>query len=191
MTLFDQIRRDRDRNPATGLKGSFRWLRHRLPTGIYARSLLIIILPMLILQTVVAFVFMERHWQLVTERLSEAVTRDIAAVIELLQRYPDDADFATIADVAASKLNLMVSIEPGTELPSPRPRPFFSILDQALSREISVRIDRPFWIDTVGRSDFVEIRVRLDEQARLNRAIGLGCAPACKTGPASGVIGVQ
>ena len=33
------------------------------------------------LQRVVAFVFMERHWQLVTQRLSEAVVQDIAAVV--------------------------------------------------------------------------------------------------------------
>ena len=36
---------------------------------------------MLILQTVLAAVFMERHWQMVTERMSSAVTRDIAAII--------------------------------------------------------------------------------------------------------------
>jgi len=164
MTLFDQIRRDQDRSPATGIRGLSRWLRHRLPTGLYARSLLIIILPMLILQTVVAFVFMERHWQLVTERLSEAVTRDISAVIELLERYPGEEDFSKIADVAANRLNLMVSLEPGTELPLPRPRPFFSILDQILSDEIAEQIRRPFWIDSVGDSRLVEIRIVVGDQ---------------------------
>src|SRR5262249_32759452 len=42
------------------------------------------------------------------------------------------------------------------------PKPFFSLLDQSLSEEISRQIRRPFWIDTVGRSALVEIRVRLD-----------------------------
>ncbi len=32
------------------------------PKGLYARALLIIIAPMVILQSVIAFVFMERHW---------------------------------------------------------------------------------------------------------------------------------
>jgi two-component system osmolarity sensor histidine kinase EnvZ len=68
--------------------GDTAWVAHRslaaprLPKGLYARSLLIVIMPMVLLQSVVAFVFMERHWQLVTQRLSAAVTRDIAAVIE-------------------------------------------------------------------------------------------------------------
>jgi two-component system osmolarity sensor histidine kinase EnvZ len=163
MTPFEQIRRDQDRSPATGIKGLSRWLRHRLPTGLYARSLLIILLPMLILQSVVAFVFMERHWQLVTERLSAAVTRDIAAVIELLERYPSPEDFDKIVDVAADKLNLIVTLEPGTDLPPPRPRPFFSILDQILSDEIANTVRRPFWIDTVGDSTTVEIRIVVDQ----------------------------
>src|SRR6201746_503886 len=52
-----------------------------MPAGLYARSLLIMIVPMVILQAVVAFVFMERHWNTVTRRLSAAVVQDIASLI--------------------------------------------------------------------------------------------------------------
>ena len=45
-------------------------LRSVMPKGLYARALLIIIVPMVVLQSVVAFVFMERHWNTVTQRLS-------------------------------------------------------------------------------------------------------------------------
>ena len=48
-------------------------------------------------------------------------------------------------------------------MPSPRPKPFFSILDRTLSRRIVGRIDRPFWIDTVGRSKILEIRIKLGD----------------------------
>ena len=54
-----------------------------MPTGLYARALLIMIVPMVILQTVVAFVFMERHWNTVTRRLSASVVRDIASLIDV------------------------------------------------------------------------------------------------------------
>ena len=40
-----------------------------LPKGLYARSVLIVLLPMVILQSVITYTFMERHWQLVTFRL--------------------------------------------------------------------------------------------------------------------------
>ena len=44
----------------------------------------------------------------------------------------------------------------------PGPKPFFSLLDQALSDELRKQIGRPFWIDTVGSSALVEIRIQLD-----------------------------
>ena len=48
-----------------------------MPKGLYARALIIIIAPIVLLQCVVAFTFMERHWQAVTRRLVEATVKDI------------------------------------------------------------------------------------------------------------------
>jgi two-component system osmolarity sensor histidine kinase EnvZ len=134
-----------------------------MPTGLYARSLLIIIVPMVLLQSVVAFVFMERHWNLVTRRLSAAVTQDIAALIEMYKVYPHDADNARIRRIAAERLGLQVDFLPATDMPPVGPKPFFSLLDQALAEEIRKQIGRPYWIDTVGNSSVVEIRIQLDD----------------------------
>ena len=38
---------------------------------------------MVLLQCVIAYFFMERHWESVTYRLSQALTQDVAAVIDL------------------------------------------------------------------------------------------------------------
>ena len=140
-----------------------RWLKSLMPTGLYARSLIIIVAPMVILQSVVAFVFMERHWNTVTRRLSAAVTQDIAALIDVYQSFPQDRDHAAIRRIAQERLSLVVDFLPGTDLPPPGAKPFFSLLDQALSVEISRQIAKPFWIDTVGRSALVEIRIKLDD----------------------------
>lgn len=141
-----------------------RWLRHWLPTGLYTRSLLIIILPMILLQGVVAAVFMERHWQLVTERLSSAVTRDIAAIIELLQTDEEEDDYQRVIRIAREKLGLSIYIEPKADLPAPRPEPLFSILDTILANQLTQQIGRPFWIDTYGNGSLVEIRVQLEDK---------------------------
>jgi two-component system osmolarity sensor histidine kinase EnvZ len=132
------------------------------PKGLYGRSLLIIIMPMVILQSVVAFAFMERHWQSVTRRLSAMVTSDIAALIDVYNAYPQDQDSATLSRIARERLSLNVEILPPGPLPAQGPRPFFSVLDSAISRELERQIRRPFWIDTVGRSELIEIRIQLD-----------------------------
>jgi two-component system osmolarity sensor histidine kinase EnvZ len=139
------------------------WLKSMMPTGLYGRALLIIIMPMVILQSVVAFVFMERHWNTVTRRLSAAVTQDIAALIDIYASYPQDAERNTLRRIALERLSLSIDFLPISEMPPPGPKPFFSLLDQALSQEVSRQIRRPFWIDTVGRSNLVEIRIRLDD----------------------------
>src|SRR3984957_16094037 len=110
-----------------------------MPTGLYARALLIMIVPMVVLQSVVAFVFMERHWNTVTRHLSAAVGQDIAQ-----QRVGLVVDFLAVG-----------------EMPPPGPKPFFSLLDQTLSVQLGRQIAKPFWIDTVGRSNLVEIRIQL------------------------------
>lgn len=161
MVTFESLRRE-ERSPATGWKWFTRFLRRRLPTGIYVRSLLIIIMPMLLLQSVVAAVFMERHWQMVTQRLSMAVTQDIAAIIQIIDTYPQDADYTAITKIAREQMKLQISIEPDGDLPPPREKPFFSILDGILSDELNEQIKRPFWIDTLGDSNLVEIRIKLD-----------------------------
>ena len=137
-------------------------LKGVMPKGLYARALLIIIVPMVVLQSVVAFMFMERHYNLVTQRLSAGVVSDIATLIEVYKGYPQDADHGQLRRIAQEKLGLVVDFLPVNDLPPPGPKPFFSLVDQALSEEVRKQIGRPFWIDTVGRSALLEIRIKLD-----------------------------
>ncbi len=132
-----------------------------MPKRLYARSLLIVITPMILLQSVVTLVFMERHWQTVTQRLSQATTRDIAAVIDMIESNPSD-DYANVIRIAQERLAMKIDILPPDPLPPPGRKPFFSILDQILSAEITRQINRPFWIDTVGNSKILEVRIQLE-----------------------------
>jgi two-component system osmolarity sensor histidine kinase EnvZ len=146
---------------ASGWMG--RWFKEMMPKGLYARALLIIIVPMVILQSVVAFVFMERHWNTVTRRLSQAVTQDVASLIDIYKTYPQDKDRTQLRRIAQQRLGLVVDFLPVNDMPPPGPKPFFSLLDQTLSVQLGRQIGRPFWIDTVGRSSLVEIRIKLDD----------------------------
>ncbi len=134
-----------------------------LPKGLYARALLIIITPIVVLEGVIAFAFMERHWQAVTRRLSEATARDIAAIIDLYEALPDKSETARLVKLARERMNLQLQFLPAGDLPPAGPKPFFALLDRALSNEIRQHVKRPFWIDTVGETENVEIRVKNDD----------------------------
>jgi len=146
-----------------GYRRMARAVYRAMPKGLYSRALLIIITPIVLLQAVLLYVFMERHYELVSERLSEAVAREIASIVYVLENYPQDPEHARIEGMASNALGLSVSLLPPEPLPPPAPKPFFDVIDRGLSRAISQKIGKPFWIDTVGRSSFVEIRIQLDD----------------------------
>ncbi len=141
-----------------------RSLADLFPKGLYARSLLIVILPMALLQVGVAYLFMQRHWDLVTHRLSNAVARDVGAVVDLYRGLPLGADDKRLREIASTRFRMSVDLMPPGPLPPRLPRRFFDWLDpltRALPKELAQQVKFPIWVDTVGKSGLMEIRVDL------------------------------
>ena len=110
------------------------------------------------------FVFLDRHFQAVTGRLSVATAQEIAMLAAAYDgaKNKGPAELDRLSDMARDHLNLIVRFVPGDELPITRSKPFFGFLDRHLSNEIRYRVHRPYWIDTVGSSGHIEIRIKLD-----------------------------
>lgn len=140
------------------------WLHARMPKGLYARALLIVILPVVLLQSAVAYVFMERHWEVVTYRLSGAVARQVAAVVDIYQTFPDDAAHSQLRRIAALDLNMEVSVLPKEPLPPPAAKQsILALLDKALTAELARKLLQPYWINANLPGNLIEIRVALDD----------------------------
>jgi two-component system osmolarity sensor histidine kinase EnvZ len=111
----------------------------------------------------VSFAFMQRHWSHVAGRLSEGMARNMAAIVDLYEASSTREDIARLTDIGLNRFGLSVAVLPAGALPPPQRRPFFDLLDRTLSDELRASIKRPFWIDTVGQSREVEVRVKLDQ----------------------------
>ena len=136
------------------------WLKTYMPTGLFPRSLLIIVMPVVVTQIVVAFVFMERHWSTVTQRLSRAVVSDITMLVDLRMRE-QGGDGEMLSQMAGDAFSMSVAFLPGETLPDDMETPIVALLHQSLSRELSQQVGRPFWIDTQTYDNYVDIRVLL------------------------------
>ena len=168
MSTFETIRPEPERTSNSSLYQQFaRWMRLRvLPTGLFGRSLLIIVLPMVMLQIAVSIVFMERHWHMVTQRLTNGTTRDIAAIIYLITRYPEPDRVEETLDMAKARLGLIATIEPGKELPPANTLSLFSLLEQTMGDEIETQIGMPYWIGIINEPTtptMVDIRIKLHD----------------------------
>jgi len=73
----------------------FLWLKRLMPRGIYARAALILIIPVLAVQLVVSSVFIQRHYENVTEQMALALTLDLNLILDTYAREGAAAGQAT------------------------------------------------------------------------------------------------
>jgi two-component system osmolarity sensor histidine kinase EnvZ len=62
--------------------------------------------------------------------------------------------------MANNDLSLGLSIEREAELPPPTRRPLLSSVHPKLVRYIGQAVDLPIWVDTVGQTGYVDVRVK-------------------------------
>ena len=137
-----------------------RVLKRRLPTSLWGRALLIIVLPIALMQVAVTYVFFDAHWQTVTARLSEGLAGDIAWAVDSYEREPTPQNLAEIAAQAERSMQLSIVLQPGRKLPASGRKALFPAFDRTLGQALEERLDAPFWFDTVRYPAYVDIRVQ-------------------------------
>ncbi|HEX6866463.1 MAG TPA: ATP-binding protein [Caulobacteraceae bacterium] len=140
-----------------------RSIKRWLPTTLFGRSLLIIILPVAIMQVAVTWVFFDLHWETVNSSLSEGLAGDIAWAVETYQDDPTPQTIEMLTDRAQDSLSLSIAMQPGERLPTARRKALFAALDRSLNHALEDRLDQPFWFDTTRYPAYVDIRVQVKE----------------------------
>ena len=130
-----------------------------MPQSLFGRSLLIIVVPVVLMQALVAYVFFDAHWRTVTAQLSDGVAGDVAALHRLARPVGDAAGFADLVQMAEQDFGLSVAHQPGRRLPEQRRASSFSVLDHTLDRALDARLGGPYWFDTTRYPAYVDVRV--------------------------------
>ncbi|MFD1625735.1 ATP-binding protein [Azospirillum griseum] len=135
-------------------------LKRFLPRTLFGRSLLIIVTPVILAQGVATWIFYDRHWDTVTNRLAFAVAGDIATVIAQLEHDPSDENRNWVLAVTARTTDLIVALEPNQTLPERLP-PLRGLLERTLGKALDERVGRRFSINTRVAHEWYEIRVEM------------------------------
>lgn len=155
------MKRDRD-----GKKFYFRsYVKNILPHTLFGRSLLILVIPVLLIQLITTFVFFDRHWNKMTDRLAFAVAGEIAIIADQIEQGSNEDTIRAMSGYAAQSLHLLVSYEKEDTLETHPDalarRP--SALEKTLARAIEDQVRRPFRIDVDLQEKWVAIAIALDE----------------------------
>ncbi|SDB70254.1 ATP-binding protein [Belnapia rosea] len=138
-------------------------LRRLLPRSLMARSVLIILAPMLVLQAVALQLFYGGHLDVISRRLAGGVAGDVAFVAELIRREPAE-QHPWIFREASWRLDLALAFEPGARIQGER-RPSMSILplEEDLNNALGERVRARFDTDWQSDPRSVIIRVQMPD----------------------------
>ena len=139
-----------------------------LPTSLFARSLLILIVPVLLTQMVATFIFFDRHWDNMARRLGQAVAGEIAIIAENIDtssRNNTEEQRFKVISASARKLSLLIGFDKDqTELPQADDLGWFeAYILKELDQSLSDYIDKPYRFRIHEPGEWYEVSVLLED----------------------------
>ncbi|MDO5369078.1 ATP-binding protein [Paracoccus sp. (in: a-proteobacteria)] len=88
------------------------WLKHLLPRGLYGRAALILFLPVVVITLVVTVMFLQRHFEDVTQQMVETAAAEVALVTDRVLSAPDGPQALIAGQEIAVPLGLTLELPP-------------------------------------------------------------------------------
>jgi len=136
-----------------------------LPRTLYGRSLLIIVLPVFLMQMIVAYVFIDRNWDSMSDKLVHALTGEIDLVTDQIKQAHTPAEIDRIIRQASTNLDLTVTIEAeqtkGRAFRFAQGLSWYSI-EPKLQKALRQRLEDPFTITTHPEDRLFDVNVEID-----------------------------
>jgi two-component system osmolarity sensor histidine kinase EnvZ len=139
----------------------WRFVKGFLPRGLFWRSLLIIVTPVVLLQAIVSYVFFERDLDSTTRWMARDIAADAAFLVALEDTHTP-AERIALRTQASRMLAYPVIFLPGRSINPPARHHRTSTIEQALDEVIAQQIvgGRNFEVTSAERNINIEIQVQ-------------------------------
>ncbi len=149
---------------------NFGWLKRYMPRSLFGRAVLILLLPMIGLQLVVGQVFIQRHFQSVTEQMAASVILELKFAIEQVART--DNPQAALDEISVN-LEMLLLLNPDSP-PLPADRVvFYDLSGKTLIKALHRDIEQPLSVDLLSVAGRVALKIQL-ESGQLEAVISRG-----------------
>jgi two-component system, OmpR family, osmolarity sensor histidine kinase EnvZ len=142
----------------------FRMIKRVLPRGLYGRALLILVVPVILSQALAIYVFYERHWQTVANRLAFALAGEIAVISERMNEEDPQAVIDRVRESVDKNLYLTLKFIPGKTIKDfPMRGDYSTILSKMLLKALNEKIGYRFALDLRYAQETISIYVQLND----------------------------
>jgi two-component system osmolarity sensor histidine kinase EnvZ len=114
----------------------FKWLKRYVPSGLYARALLILLLPIVFLQLVVTVLFVTRHFEDVTQQMTTAVGRELRLVMDEVDAAENAASVPAHVIRRLSQLGITARAVAPAQVPTQNLRNWYDLSGRVIFREL-------------------------------------------------------
>lgn len=143
--------------------GKEKGIKKYMPRTLFARSLLILITPIVLTHIISTYVFFDRHWDRMAGRLSAAVAGEVAFVTRQVERDQSRDMMAQLTRDSLKTLQLSVQIIKDETIPTQKDHTHWreNFIFKVLSNELKTRIDNPFRIVVDAQEKWIQVQVQL------------------------------
>lgn len=151
------------------IRRAYRFIKDLLPRTLYGRSLLILVTPIFLVQIITTFIFFDRHWQKISDRLAYGVAGEITMIAADIELDDSEKNVREWQRAASERLSLFVQYKrdealdrvfddnrKGFQNPSRE-----NTIGQTLASAFYEQLKRPFNIRIAPDEKWVEVTVQL------------------------------
>jgi len=135
-------------------------IKRALPTSLFWRAFLILVIPILALQIVVALVFIQRHYDGVTAQMAQSVAREINYAIRAIERAPGVASAQALIDEMAAPYGFEMGLDAGAEVSPSALRAFYDVTGGVIAETLRAQVERPMALDFLSKRKRVDARIQ-------------------------------
>jgi two-component system osmolarity sensor histidine kinase EnvZ len=140
-----------------------RWnLKRFLPRGLFGRSLIIVVTPMVMLQGIVTYAFFVRHHDVMTQQMAKGAASDVAFLIDIVSKNPPGVARDTLLRMAARNLEYKVAFLPGKHDVARTSGHFTPHLKDAMNRVFTQKLGEIYPFHAQDAGQFVDLDVQLN-----------------------------
>lgn len=158
------------------------------PKTLYGRSLAIIVVPVLLMQLIVGYIFLERPWDNLVDKLAFALSGEIYNINEQINHLSSNNEAVqNIINSARDNLAISISFDKYSAVDKSKNRPISFVwkrIEDKLRDKLNFRMNTPFNIITFPDTGEFEVNILLEN----NRVITYRCSQKRITSPTTHIF---
>lgn len=134
-------------------------LKRYMPKSLFRRALIILVLPIVLLQVIVALVFIQRHYDGVTAQMAASIASELNYAIQRVEGARDTSEARDTLVGMSGPLGLQLGLAEGEAV---RPRARRSAIDVTggvIADTLEAKVRAPISLDLVSLPKYVDARI--------------------------------